>query len=537
MRESDALCRAIVADPDDDTPRLVYADWLQEHDRAEEAELIRVQCALEASPPDHPEYVEWQTREEELKLWLAAHAPGPEPKFPAGLYVSGGSRRWTDSRRGFPRFLEFDGNAYSGLKPMRDLAKAVGKAFAKLPTRWLVVRSVTLAQLAELLKQPVITGLDTLTLQLGITDDPQDEAARLLAGCPHLSNLRGLFAIFPVGDASAAALARSEHLTRLESLRLDSCAWLTAAGIRSLGSAVWFRGLRALDLNELSPAAFDELCALDPFPHLHSLELAGGSLPVAAWQAFARSKAFPRLTRLQNYTDMANGQVGALARAAWFRPAALDLTGCAVGNGGAAELAGTPWLASLRRLGLRANGIDPAGFAAIAGSRKLTGLEYLDLAYDSPGARGLKALAGNPALHGLKALILAGDDYSARGLTPSHVRDFLTRLDMPRLRHLDLSRRPLGGRAARVLAGDKFAALTRLGLLDCGLTDAAVAELVAAPALQNLVELNVGRNKLRDGLKPLADPAALPRLSWCVLSGNAAPRVGDALRKRGVSVV
>src|SRR5579859_5926072 len=37
--------RAIIADPDDDTPRLVYADWLEEHGDPR-GEFIRVQCAL-----------------------------------------------------------------------------------------------------------------------------------------------------------------------------------------------------------------------------------------------------------------------------------------------------------------------------------------------------------------------------------------------------------------------------------------------------------------------------------------------------------
>ncbi|VTU01012.1 unnamed protein product [Gemmataceae bacterium] len=36
----------ICANPDDDTPRLVYADWLQERDREARAEFIRVQCGI-----------------------------------------------------------------------------------------------------------------------------------------------------------------------------------------------------------------------------------------------------------------------------------------------------------------------------------------------------------------------------------------------------------------------------------------------------------------------------------------------------------
>ena len=42
-----ALLAAILANPDEDTPRLVYADWLEENGEPERAEFIRVQCELE----------------------------------------------------------------------------------------------------------------------------------------------------------------------------------------------------------------------------------------------------------------------------------------------------------------------------------------------------------------------------------------------------------------------------------------------------------------------------------------------------------
>ena len=48
MNEREALLRAVLEAPDDDAPRLVYADWLEEHGEAERAEFIRVDCALAA---------------------------------------------------------------------------------------------------------------------------------------------------------------------------------------------------------------------------------------------------------------------------------------------------------------------------------------------------------------------------------------------------------------------------------------------------------------------------------------------------------
>ena len=42
----DALMRAILADPACDTPRLVYADWLEENGEAERAEFVRIQVRI-----------------------------------------------------------------------------------------------------------------------------------------------------------------------------------------------------------------------------------------------------------------------------------------------------------------------------------------------------------------------------------------------------------------------------------------------------------------------------------------------------------
>lgn len=46
MSDDDALLAAIAAQPDEDTPRLVYADWLEEHDQPIRAEFIRVQVEI-----------------------------------------------------------------------------------------------------------------------------------------------------------------------------------------------------------------------------------------------------------------------------------------------------------------------------------------------------------------------------------------------------------------------------------------------------------------------------------------------------------
>lgn len=47
--DGDAMLAQILAHPEDDTLRLVYADWLQEHDQPERAEFIRWQVGRDAT--------------------------------------------------------------------------------------------------------------------------------------------------------------------------------------------------------------------------------------------------------------------------------------------------------------------------------------------------------------------------------------------------------------------------------------------------------------------------------------------------------
>jgi len=83
MTERDAFLKAILADPDEDSHRLVYADWLTENGDADRGEFIRVQIELARRwplappgtayydfPPDkrreYPEYQRLLARAREL---------------------------------------------------------------------------------------------------------------------------------------------------------------------------------------------------------------------------------------------------------------------------------------------------------------------------------------------------------------------------------------------------------------------------------------------------------------------------------------
>jgi uncharacterized protein (TIGR02996 family) len=70
MTDRDALLRAICENPDDDAPRLVYADWLDEHGDPEQAEFIRLQLELSPVPVFAQAGKDADLRiERQLQLW------------------------------------------------------------------------------------------------------------------------------------------------------------------------------------------------------------------------------------------------------------------------------------------------------------------------------------------------------------------------------------------------------------------------------------------------------------------------------------
>ena len=87
MSDADALLSAIIAHPDEDTPRLAYADWLDEHGQPERAEFIRFQIERAALDPQSERHRVCADREAEL---LTRHRRAWEREFreavPGGVF-------------------------------------------------------------------------------------------------------------------------------------------------------------------------------------------------------------------------------------------------------------------------------------------------------------------------------------------------------------------------------------------------------------------------------------------------------------------
>jgi uncharacterized protein (TIGR02996 family) len=130
MIEHQAFLQDILEHADDDAPRLIYADWLDEHGGPagqERAEFIRVQCELSRLGPEDPRRCLLETRERQL---LDRNWPAWDAVF-VGVSLRGD---WSwDYRRGFPEVVAFPdlvsflGAADNGLferAPVADLVVA-----------------------------------------------------------------------------------------------------------------------------------------------------------------------------------------------------------------------------------------------------------------------------------------------------------------------------------------------------------------------------------------------------------------------------
>jgi uncharacterized protein (TIGR02996 family) len=148
LTHDDAFLEAVIAVPEDDTPRLVYADFLDEQGQADRTEFIRVQCALARMPRDEPRREELAAREQAL---LAAHQ-----KEWAGPLA--GLAEKCEFQRGFAEAVTLAGEDF--LEHAEALFATAPVRDATFGSRWSDVPG-TLARLAA---SPSVTRLEAVGL-------------------------------------------------------------------------------------------------------------------------------------------------------------------------------------------------------------------------------------------------------------------------------------------------------------------------------------------------------------------------------------
>jgi uncharacterized protein (TIGR02996 family) len=282
---SEQYLAAIQAAPDDDAPRLVYADWLQKRGDPR-GEFIVVQCTL-ATMDEHQEddvradlqARQWQLFDAHAPAWLAELGlEGDEGVFHRGFVeeVNVSSARLQAVHEQLGRLAVVRALGIFSRPDGSPLGNASCRALFSWP--WL-----------------------SLLRELNLADNHLGpESVRMLAQSPHLANLEKLdLEDCSVWNDGALALAASSNFAKLGSLNLKKNS-ITDGGIEAIARSPWFAGLRSLELAEniLGHADYGTR-ALASGPHpskLRELGLAKNQLRRLA--AFCRSPSLDSLSSL-----------------------------------------------------------------------------------------------------------------------------------------------------------------------------------------------------------------------------------------------
>ena len=189
----EALYRAICAQPDEDTPRLMFADLVEEDGDEFRAQFIRTQIAIANAPAYDAAWVNARRFVPDATIggWGMAHAL-PKPLPP------GASWQRYEFRRGFPWKV--------GVLDLGAFADGGAAIFDLVPIRALDIDARDRPDLGALADWPHLARLYKLEISAGLFG--ADDITRL-AESPHAANLTELVfefdGIVPEGLAALAA--------------------------------------------------------------------------------------------------------------------------------------------------------------------------------------------------------------------------------------------------------------------------------------------------------------------------------------------
>jgi len=453
MNTGDALLQAIVEDPDDDSLRLIYADWLADHGEADRAEFIRLELAMAPLMPDFdeapeewdsPEYHRLSTRAEKLGSEHDAEWFGPLNRLVEHFNT------W----RGFVHYADMTARRFA------DKAAEIFAAAPLLQRIYLDRFGKNVPAVARRPELARIRGLGFLETTLG--------SAGLAELCrsEHVHNLRSIDGMENrIGPEGGRALADSPHLGRLEKFDIPDNPFYDA-GAEAVLTSRRLPTLRHLGLNNCGLTDWTaRVLARNDGPPLHTLNLGHNHLTALGAGYLAAS---PRLASLRELTIFGN-QLG----------------------DGVATLATSPHLRSLRELHVGWTQATDAGLAAVLRSENLAAVEELYLANNAFGPEASAALAAT-RLARMRRFHLR-----ACQLTPESMRH-LAAADLPDLDELELTANPVGADGVRRLVATRLLRPVRELRLDgCGVGDDGAEALAGADVLGNVRVLSLDENAIR----------------------------------------
>jgi uncharacterized protein (TIGR02996 family) len=379
MREADALLRLVIKHPNQDGPRLIYSDWLDER-RDPRGEFIRAQCALARMTSGDLRREELQRRAEELLRQHQAEWVGPLKGLVSGWQF----------QRGFVEAIFIEAR--------RFLAHGE-RVFALAPIRRMHLLDIG-GRIGPIAASPLLGRLTALTVFAS-----------------HL------------GDVVPRALALSQHLGNLEELNLGRNR-ITDAGAAALAVSPTFTGLTSLDVseNEFGEAGAHSLAAATTLGNLNSLNVSHNGIGTGGANALLTSNRLSHATALRIASNRITHILSLDGASELRRLRLLDLSRNLLDGDGIAELARCPHLLGLHTLNLSHNVLGDAGAGVLADSPYLAGLRTLLLSDNRISDAGVRLLANSPHLAGLTTLKLANNPIGDGGVHALIDSPFLRRV-------------------------------------------------------------------------------------------------------------
>jgi uncharacterized protein (TIGR02996 family) len=406
MSLHEAFLQAIREAPQDDTPRLIYADYLDDNGDSDRAAFIRAQCRLAHLENSTPEAAllrgqavsllreHWEEWVDPVGSFLGPNASRHGEHVLRGPFRPGCLNRF---KRGFIESLSLDVEQFvahwatlARHMPLVDLrlwgAGRGLEAFASLP----YLRGVAFLHFRDYFDAPLTSA-----------------GAQVLADSPHLSYLRGLYLYEnSIHDEGVAAITGASWVENLESLNLSNTA-TTPVALMTLAAA---RMPRLQDLcfgdNSVCDRGLVYLANAAWFGQLRILDLHDALIEEPGIEAFAAAPHHSALGML----DLSRNTIGPgggrlLAGATILKTVtALNLARCDLGDTGVEALASSPRLQSLRRLSLDENQLTARALEAIAASPNLPRLELLSIHGNHFSAGAVAGLIPSPRLPQLRWL-------------------------------------------------------------------------------------------------------------------------------------
>jgi uncharacterized protein (TIGR02996 family) len=456
----------IAEHPDDDTPRLIYADWLEDHGDEAQAEFIRVQIRRSRLPLEDLEQPTLARREAQLLARYEARWAGDLAEIAIG---------WTFSRGFIERvhvrqLCELTAYLHQHPLPLRTVQferlgelRHAGDLSALRYLRELEACYVALpgVELAPLIESPHLGSLRRLQLKAAHLIGPL--AVEMLVQAPWAPELRSLsLSMMNLTQESARLLAETPVFGQLRSLDVSFNALIGDRGAALLLRSSLGRHLTSLDLTDtgLTGRGARELGAMPQLERLETLRLGHNALGGPGAAVLLQSQYLTGLKHL----DLSNARIGSrgLGVLSTGIPGdeleELKLSRCDLTADTLRDLLVSPTARRLQVLDIGNNALEARG-ARVLAEHCPESLRILDLRFCNLGDAGVETLTASKRLGRLHTLILHANQLgvgSARALAGCN--------RLPRLRVLGLRNNALDTQAAQALIASSHLHLTSLQL-------------------------------------------------------------------------